>query len=103
MPRHLGAAHRIGRPAIGKVEIRRDQRSGNIALGFEVVDHAADLLDDIGLDARSRFVHQQDARFHDHGARYGPADVVPVPWGLGSKHVSTAHLHPKGYRVQVIK
>jgi hypothetical protein len=44
----------------------------------ELADHAPDQLDDVGLDALGRFVHQQDAGPRDQRARDGKLLLLPA-------------------------
>eukprot|EP00521_Asterionellopsis_glacialis_P019668 CAMPEP_0195332872 /NCGR_PEP_ID=MMETSP0708-20121125/13637_1 /TAXON_ID=33640 /ORGANISM="Asterionellopsis glacialis, Strain CCMP134" /LENGTH=106 /DNA_ID=CAMNT_0040401915 /DNA_START=102 /DNA_END=419 /DNA_ORIENTATION=- len=50
---------------IGEIEILLDQNDGHLSFGSEVANYLADLLDDVGLNAFSRFVQQQKLRLGD--------------------------------------
>ena len=52
----------------GELEILLDQQDGHVALLAKIVDGAADVLDDRGLDAFGRLVENQQARAHDQRA-----------------------------------
>ena len=55
----------------GEVEILLDQNNGNFAERTQVADGAADVLDDLRLDAFGRFVEEEEPRPHDERAADG--------------------------------
>ncbi len=56
---------------VAEVEVLLDKDGGHVAFSFQVFDDAANLLDDVGLDALGRLIEQQDFRAHDHGTGDG--------------------------------
>jgi hypothetical protein len=62
----------------GEVEILLHQDDRHLALVAQLADHPPDQLDDVGLDALGRLVHQQDARPGDERARDGKLLLLPA-------------------------
>ena len=56
---------------VAKFEILLDEQDGDLALGAQIGDGAADILDDRGLDALGRLVEHEEPRPRDEGAADG--------------------------------
>src|SRR3712207_288951 len=69
--------HEVVRQITSEVEILLDEQDRHVLAPAQVGDGAADILDDRGLDAFSRFVEHEEARAHHQRPADGKLLLLP--------------------------